>query len=362
MTLPILSMLAEAENPLNHVVPHAIYTFRDAAGHPLTFLGFPLQITNHMLMVAVSAFLVFLVFTWVGIGTKKNPVPSGGRNFFEAIASFLRTEVFRPALGDNADRFAPFLWTVFFFILFCNLLGMIPMGEIMKLATNGGPMGHMWGTATGGITITASLAVVAFLTIHLSGVIQQVRIQMDPSLDPHHTGHDHTDPHGHGQWHGMEGVGDEADVKLNHHVGDGHDHAHGVHHSRQFQGKPFALAVPLGIGKYIWNFAPHPDVGMKAMNLGLFAFLLILEAFGSLVKPFSLSVRLFANMLAGHLLLGVLIGLIGAGAAMMYGVGPIVVLGCAALSLLELLVAFLQAYIFTFLTTLFIASAVAPEH
>jgi F-type H+-transporting ATPase subunit a len=92
--------------------------------------------------------------------------------------------------------------------------------------------------------------------------------------------------------------------------------------------------------------------------------LLILEIAGALVKPFALCVRLFANMIAGHMVLAALVTIIPFGAAA-YVWGPIgvtVVLGSTALSLLELFVAFLQAYIFTFLTTLFIASAVAPEH
>ena len=347
------AILLSGADPLSHVVPHRVF--------PINIAGHELWVTNHMIMVAVSAFLVFVIFTWLGAATKKDPVPSGLRNFFEAIVSFLRTEVFRPALGGNADRFAPFLWTVFFFILFCNLLGMVPMGEVVTLAS-GGILEHLWGTATGGLMITAALAIVAFLTIHLSGIVQQVRIQMDPSLDPHHAGHDHTDPHGHGQWHGMEGVGEGADVTLAHRVGDGHDHAHGTHYSKQFHGKPFAVAVPMGFAHYVWNFAPHPDTGMKAADLVLFVVLLVLELIGSAVKPFSLCVRLFANMLAGHLLLGSMIALIPATLVGIFGVGIPVLLGCAALSLLELLVAFLQAYIFTFLTTLFIASAVSPEH
>jgi len=92
--------------------------------------------------------------------------------------------------------------------------------------------------------------------------------------------------------------------------------------------------------------------------------LLVLELAGAVVKPFSLCIRLFANMLAGHLVLAALVGMIPF-AATVYLWGPvsgIVIAGCTALSCLELFVAFLQAYIFAFLTTLFIASAVAPEH
>jgi F-type H+-transporting ATPase subunit a len=163
----------------------------------------------------------------------------------------------------------------------------------------------------------------------------------------------------------MEGVGNEADVVLEHQVGDGHDHAHGVHHSKEFGGQPFPVAVFTGIGSYIWNFAPHPEAGGKIMDFFLYLLLLVLEFIGSLVKPFSLCIRLFANMVAGHLVLAALVGMVPFGVAAWYLWSPvalIVVLGCTALSLLELFVAFLQAYIFTFLTTLFIASAVAPEH
>jgi F-type H+-transporting ATPase subunit a len=90
----------------------------------------------------------------------------------------------------------------------------------------------------------------------------------------------------------------------------------------------------------------------------------VLEGFGSLIKPFSLCVRLFANMVAGHLVLAALVSMVlmVSNWAAIGGVSVAVILGCTALSLLELFVAFLQAYIFTFLTTLFIASAVAPEH
>lgn len=337
-----------SSDPLSHVVPHTVFTLRVG--------GYALNVSNHMLMVVVSGLLVFLVFTWLGATVKRSPVPTGLRNFFEAIVSFLRTEVFRPALGENADRFAPFLWTVFFFILFCNVLGMIPLGEILTI-TSGGLLRHMWGTATGGLIVTASLALVAFCMIHLSGVIQQVRIQMDPTLDPHYHGHDHAAPHGHGGTLGGKGLEDAAHVHLH-----AHAHAHALPAP-----KPFVLALPIGIGRYVWNFAPHPDVGMAPVNFLLFVFLLVLESFGALVKPFALCVRLFANMLAGHLLLGVLVGLIpvglaGAATAATFGIGIPVVLGATVLSLLEVLVAFLQAYIFTFLTTLFIASAVAPEH
>jgi len=346
--MDITGILAAGDNLMDHVLPHTLTSY---------------GLTNHILTMLLSAILVIIVFTYVGAKARTNLVPRGMHNLFESILSFLRTQVFRPALGENADRFTPFLWTVFFFVLFNNLLGMIPVNEMLGLAT-AGRVEHVWGTATANFSVTGALAIIAFITVHLSGIIQQVRIKMDPSLAPHHKGTDHAQPHGHGQMHGMEGIEDGRDVVVDHHVGDGHDHGHGVHHSKQFQGQPFPMAVVTGIGSYIWNFGSHPDMGGKFMDLLMFAFLLVLELFGSLIKPFALCIRLFANMLAGHLVLAALVGMVPFALAW-YAWGPIsvvVVGGCVALSCLELFVAFLQAYIFTFLTTLFIASAVAPEH
>ena len=96
----------------------------------------------------------------------------------------------------------------------------------------------------------------------------------------------------------------------------------------------------------------------------MWAFLLLLELIGAAIKPFALMIRLFANMIAGHIVLAALILLIPVSAGILHqlGVGvPVLILSLLIL-VLELFVAFLQAYIFTFLTTLFIASAVAPEH
>ena len=127
------------------------------------------------------------------------------------------------------------------------------------------------------------------------------------------------------------------------------------------------MAVPL----YLWNFAPHPFkpepggswVGWLA-DVPMWFFLLILETVGALIKPFALMIRLFANMIAGHIVLAALVGLIVLmpTVATQIGVGIPVTILSLLIRVLELFVAFLQAYIFTFLTTLFIASAVAPEH
>jgi F-type H+-transporting ATPase subunit a len=127
-------------------------------------------------------------------------------------------------------------------------------------------------------------------------------------------------------------------------------------------------SIPL----YLWNFAPHPfrptDPHARwtawIPDVAMWFVLLVLELLGAMIKPLALCLRLFANMVAGHVLLAVLIGLIVVvpGLALRAVIGLPISLLDLGIQMLELFVAFLQAYIFVFLTTLFIASAVAPEH
>jgi F-type H+-transporting ATPase subunit a len=100
------------------------------------------------------------------------------------------------------------------------------------------------------------------------------------------------------------------------------------------------------------------------VDLLMWGFLFLLELIGAIIKPFALMIRLFANMVAGHIVLASILFLIFATKSVMMGytVGAISVAGCVAISCLELFVAFLQAYIFVFLTTLFLSMSVAPEH
>jgi F-type H+-transporting ATPase subunit a len=107
---------------------------------------------------------------------------------------------------------------------------------------------------------------------------------------------------------------------------------------------------------------PHMDLP-KPVAVFLVPMIFCIEIFGLLVKHFVLAVRLLANMIGGHVVLAVLLAFITATSSTMlyWGVMPASVLGSAALSLLELLVAFIQAYIFAFLTALFIGMAVHPH-
>jgi F-type H+-transporting ATPase subunit a len=196
----------------------------------------------------------------------------------------------------------PFLWCLFFFILFNNLLGMVPLDPLAVVFLG---RGHIMGTATAGLSVTAGLALVAFVMIHVSGILEQVSVQRQ--------------------------------------------------HGRGLGG-----AAVLGFLKYWYNFVPHIP---GAVGVVLFVPLLILELIGALVKPFALAIRLFANMMAGHVVLASLLVLAPAiRSAGDLGIAIPTVLGCAALGCLELFVAFLQAYIFVFLTSMFIGAAVSPDH
>jgi F0F1-type ATP synthase membrane subunit a len=380
----IHSLLA-ASDPLTHVLPHYLF---EVAG---------IRISNQMIMALVAAGLMLLIFPKL-FRQAAEGAPSGARNFFESILEFLRVEVIRPALKENTDRFVPFLWTLFFFILFCNLLGQLPINETITLLTGGKVESHVGSTATGTIATTGALALLTFLVIHVSGVLQVFRALRDGTYGHHGRHEEHTSEgsQGHEAAHDLEHVRGEAlaaDVPANfdaigkptkHYEDDesikrAHDHdgiRHGdgeVHgHSK---GKDPATAAILATPLYLWNFAPHPfkpapgtapvmAFFQSILDAGMWAFLLVLELIGALIKPFALMVRLFANMTAGHIVLAALVGLIAAVPTIggQIGVGIPVTALSLLIRFLELFVAFLQAYIFTFLATLFIASAVAPEH
>jgi F0F1-type ATP synthase membrane subunit a len=368
-----------AADPLEHVLPHALFRF----------MG--ITVTNQMMMALVAALLMLLIFPTLFKRAESGP-PRGAKNFFEAILEFLRVEVIRPALKEHTDRFVPFLWTLFFFILFSNLLGQIPIGEIVTLFT--GEPSHVGGTATGTIATTGALALVTFIFIHFNGIAQVAQSLIDGTYGHHghHEEHSSDGAHGHETAHDlphMRGEGLAADVPNDfravgnptkhyaddEHVGHRHDRPDDGHlHNGGGSGgakMSVSMAMGMAIPLYFWNFAPHPfnpgpggSLGAKILDTCMWAFLLVLEIIGALIKPFALMVRLFANMTAGHIVLAALIGLIvmmpGIGAQI--GAGVPVTLLSLLIRVLELFVAFLQAYIFTFLSTLFIASAVAPEH
>src|ERR671912_484487 len=104
----------------------------------------PMTTMLTMFLALVAAILMLLIFP-VLFRRAQVDAPRGAKNFFESIMEFLRVEVIRPALKEHTDRFVPFLWTLFFFILFCNLLGQIPIDEIITTITGGKVQTHIGG-------------------------------------------------------------------------------------------------------------------------------------------------------------------------------------------------------------------------
>lgn len=361
--------------------------------HPLFHLVGSLHLSNQMLMVLIAAVLMLIIFPSL-FSHASSEVPTGSRNLFESILEFLRLEVFRPALKEHTDRFVPFLWTQFFFILFCNLLGQIPIAEFVTFLT--GHESAAGGTATCSIVTTGTLAVCSLVVIHVNGLVQVARELMNGTY-----GH-HEEPSASGDWPHATPIDDAhlrgealpADVTSDFRaLGDPTAYYDNETRFRKLSGLPPSkpihtadvrtapphmnpvLAILLSVPLYLWNFAPHvfkveptmspgKALGVRTADLVMWFFLLIMELIGALIKPFALAIRLFANMIGGHAVLGGLIIMIpvASGWLAQVGVGIPVTLMGVMIRGMEVFVCFLQAYIFTFLTTLFIASAIAPDH
>jgi len=230
-------------------------------------------ISKFMILLLVVALVILVAFkTLAKLVEGGRPAKGKLWNMLESFLLFIRDEIARPAIGKHdADRFVPLLWTIFLFVLGCNLLGMIP-----------------WvGAPTGSFSVTMGLALVTFATVLVAGSIRF----------------------------GIVGFWKNQVPSM---------------------GLPLPLAIPI--------------VPM------LFA----IEVMGLFIKHAVLGVRLVANMVAGHLVLLAIMGLAvaAAGSANWPITATISVLGSALFSCLELFVAFLQAYVFTFLSALFIGSAV----
>jgi F-type H+-transporting ATPase subunit a len=213
--------------------------------------------------------IAFVVLFALAVGAArrvKDPVPKGWRNVFEVFIKYVRDDIARKSIGPEADRYVPYLLTCFFFIWTCNLLGLVPGMS----------------TPTSNIGVTAALAGLAFVMIHLAGI-------------------------------------------------------------RQY-----------GVVKHLKHIMPG------GLPLWLYPIMLPVEILSMFTKPFALCIRLFANMTAGHV---VIIGLI----SLIFILKSIWVAAFSVpftlfIFVLELLVCFIQAFIFTTLVSTFIGMSVQPAH
>jgi F-type H+-transporting ATPase subunit a len=275
-----LGAMNAGSNPLDHIVQHPLVT-RETSFGEVTVLS------DHIVMMILAGLLLVILLPRLvrrrqGTDEIGRLVPTGSANLIETVCQYLRKEVAEPNLGPYTDRFIKYLWTVFFFILAVNLLGLLPLGVLTPWLFGL----HIGGTATANIWVTATLAILSLILWVYNG-------------------------------------------------------------------------LKIGGKHYIAHFNPGPK--------WLAPLLVPLELIGLVAKTFSLAVRLFANMMAGHVLLAVLLSFIlsagtAMGAAGGLAVAVPVVLSSVAINLLEIFVAFLQAFIFTFLTALFLGMSVVFHH
>jgi F-type H+-transporting ATPase subunit a len=229
--------------------------------------------TKHVVFLALAALLVVLTMKLAGRALERQragqKAPKGFAAAVEAMVLFVRNDIAIANIGENGVKFAPLIMALFFFILYSNLLGLIPFGA----------------SPTGNLAVTGALAILVFLTIEIAGAIKL----------------------------GPKGY-----------LGTIFPHVPGLH-------GPAAVAMSIGM-------AP-------------------IEILGKLVKPFALAVRLFGNMTAGHFVILSLFGIIflfGGLQGWNWIIGGVTAALVVGIMLLELIVAFLQAYVFALLSAVFI--------
>ena len=240
----------------------------------LELSGIDFSITKHVLMMLVAATLLIVLLSIAARRRSPDEVPTGFAAAIETVVEFIYTQIAIPNLGEkHAGKFTPYLCTAFFFILTCNLLGLVPYAA----------------TATGNVSVTAGLALMTFVLTQATAIKSQ------------------------------------------------------------------------GVG----GFLKHLTGGVHPL---MWPIMIPVEFLGLFTKPFALCIRLYANMTAGHVVILSLVGLIfifgkgGASPVAGYAIAPVSIAFSLFVNLLELLVAFLQAYIFTLLSSLFIGAGVHSEH
>lgn len=225
------------------------------------------SITKNVTALFITAALMLVVFLSVAKGYKKNAktAPRGIQSFFEPIIVFVRDEVVKPNIGPKYERFLPYMLTLFFFIWFGNILGLLPGAANL----------------TGNIAVTTVLAILTFIITNVSG-------------NKAYWGHIFNTP-----------------------------------------GVPWWLKLPIPI-------------------------MPVVEVIGMFTKPFALLLRLFVAITAGHIVLLSLIGLTFLFHSWSVGIASAVVV--TVINFIELLVATIQAYVFTLFSSLYIGMAIADHH
>ena len=295
MQLSPLTLAYEVPNPLLHVVD----------------VKFDNGLTLHTVTLIVASLLCMLALLLAAKkirtgdesqGTSRYVTSGAFANMIETICVYLREEVVRPQLGKDTDRFIGYLWTLFFFILAMNVLGLLPLLDIQHIF-GGFFLGDIhWavigGTATANIAVTGVLAIMAFFVIQINGL---------RSI-------------------GLKGWA-----------------AH------------FMAGAPLYIAPIM--------IPVEIMGMFIKPFALAIRLFANMVAGHTLmaTILMFTSMGIG--MLGDATG--GFGVVSIAGGGVIAIVSLVAaiaVMFLEIFVAFLQAFIFMFLVTIFIAQLMPHNH
>jgi F-type H+-transporting ATPase subunit a len=158
----------EQESPLEHIVQHPLVE-RPANLGPLTPNGVVTVFSDQIAMLVLAGLLLLFVPLMVRRRRSRDDLgsltPSGSANMIEAICQYLRKEVAQPALQQHTDRFIKYIWSVFFFVLTVNLLGLLPIPALSNLFGT-----HLGGTATGNVWVTATLALVTMVMMVVNGL------------------------------------------------------------------------------------------------------------------------------------------------------------------------------------------------
>ncbi len=270
-----------ADSPVDHVVQHPFWKID----------GWWVW-SAHTGNLILTMIIMLAAFPWLARKIATGHESEGNRRYVtsnplagmvEVIYLYLRDKTVRPLLGERTERFMPFLATIFFFILVNNLLGLIPILDVILLAVPKWRAEHrspFGGTATQNLMITGALAAISFVVVNLAGL-------------------------------------------------------------RELGVKGYAKHLTGGAPVYLWPL------------------LIVIEIAGTFIKPVALALRLFANMTAGHILMATLFMFTGMSWSAGLGIwAPVTIISGisgVAIYFLELFVAFLQAFVFMFLTTVFIS-------
>src|SRR5262245_61869985 len=141
----------ELEIPFGHItLPHF---------DPVVIAGitFDFSITKHVIFLWIAAIILLIAVVAAALQNTRRTVPRGFGNLVEVFIVFIRDEVAIPNMGPAGAKYLPYLLTTFFFILCMNLIGLVPFGA----------------TATGNVSVTAGLAIIAFLVIQGSAIKAQ---------------------------------------------------------------------------------------------------------------------------------------------------------------------------------------------